>query len=191
MICSSNSFFIDQFTDSTLYGPVFDELPAAVPLCPAQPTGVDHVPGTDKVTLHTGDGAVIDQIGGSASWRQNNPGNLIAGDFAVRHGAIGEADGRAVFPDYDTGFLALEALISGPSYSNLTLGSAIAKYAPASENDVPAYQRDVAARTGLSLDTLVSSFGADQIHAVAAAIQVHEGFKTGTVNVETAPQECP
>jgi hypothetical protein len=46
------------------------------------------------------------------SWRNNNPGNLVMGDFARRNGAIGQAgfipDGKkkfkfAVFPDYGTG----------------------------------------------------------------------------------------
>jgi hypothetical protein len=77
---------------------------------------------------------------GSRSSRNNNPGNIEAGSFTAAHGATG-SDGRfAIFPDYATGRAAQEALLfESAGYKNLTLPAAIGKWAPAGENDVPAY----------------------------------------------------
>ncbi|MBS0659822.1 MAG: hypothetical protein JSR82_16405 [Verrucomicrobia bacterium] len=47
--------------------------------------------------------------GGSPAWRNHNPGMLPYDDFAISHGAIGMADGIAVFPDLATGQAALQA----------------------------------------------------------------------------------
>lgn len=47
--------------------------------------------------------------GGSPAWRNHNPGMLPYDDFAISHGAVGMADGIAVFPDLATGQAALQA----------------------------------------------------------------------------------
>jgi hypothetical protein len=71
--------------------------------------------------------------------RNHNPGNIEAGRFSVAHGAI-RSDGRfAVFPDDETGFTAMTALLSGPVYAGLTISEAIAKWAPPNENDTLMY----------------------------------------------------
>lgn len=77
---------------------------------------------------------------GSRSYRNNNPGNIEYGDFAKAHGATG-SDGRfAIFPDYQSGRNAQEKLLfESPGYKDLTLGQAINRWAPGSENNVPAY----------------------------------------------------
>ena len=77
---------------------------------------------------------------GSRSFRNNNPGNIEYGAFAKAHGAIG-SDGRfAKFPSYQAGRGAQENLLfESGGYKNLTLGQAINRWAPGSENNVPAY----------------------------------------------------
>lgn len=71
--------------------------------------------------------------------RNHNPGNIEYGKFAVAHGAFGN-DGRfAEFPDDETGFKAMQALLSGPVYAGLTIYQAISKWAPPSENDTLRY----------------------------------------------------
>lgn len=81
----------------------------------------------------------------SRAARNNNPGNLEYGPFAISQGATA-SDGRfAIFPAPRIGFNALEALLGLPEYSNLTLGEAIGKFAPASENDTDNYIRNVCA----------------------------------------------
>jgi len=51
---------------------------------------------------------------GTRSWRNNNPGNVKAFNWAwaQAHGAIGiDAGGFAIFPDYETGWAAKDALL--------------------------------------------------------------------------------
>src|SRR5437764_186651 len=45
------------------------------------------------VTIIHADGKAEIRDGGTAEWRNNNPGNIEAGSWANRHGAIGD-DGR-------------------------------------------------------------------------------------------------
>lgn len=49
--------------------------------------------------------------GGSPAWRNHNPGMLPYDAFAMSHGAIGMADGIAVFPDFATGQAAFQAFL--------------------------------------------------------------------------------
>lgn len=123
--------------------------------------------------------------GGSRAWRNNNPGNLIAGDFANKHGAIGRAGRMAVFPDRATGELALRALLSGPAYSNLSISDAIAKYAPPHENNTQAYQVFVTQQVGVPAGTLVGDLTPEQMEAMIRTIERQEGWQPGTI-LETA-----
>ena len=71
--------------------------------------------------------------------RNRNPGNIEAGRFADAHGATG-SDGRfAKFPDDETGFRAMAALLDAPAYQGLTIAQAIARWAPPNENDTARY----------------------------------------------------
>lgn len=89
--------------------------------------------------------------------RNHNPGNIEYGPFARKHGATG-TDGRfAKFPDDATGFAALKALLSGPSYAHLTLAQCVARYAPPSENDTARYVKLVSDWTGYPANATVSS----------------------------------
>lgn len=113
---------------------------------------------------------------GSRSFRNNNPGNIEYGPFAISMGATG-SDGRfAIFPSYDAGRRAQEQLLFHTSaYSGLTLGQAIAKWAPSSENDVGAY----VAAMGMPAGTLLSSMNGAQRSQMLDAMQKHEGWRGG------------
>ena len=116
------------------------------------------------------------KVGGSRSWRNNNPGNLEYSDFAKRHGAIG-TDGRfAIFPDYQTGRDAKSKLLFDTnSYKDLTLAQAINRYAPASENNVPAYIK----ATGANPSMKMSEFSQEQRTKLLDNMQKHEGWTEG------------
>lgn len=124
------------------------------------------------------DGTTV-QLTGARNWRNNNPGNIAYGSFALAHGAIG-TDGRfAIFPDYETGRAAQEALIfETNSYRNLTLSAAIARYAPPNENDTGMYTRTVLASVG-GLDQPMSAYTEEQRQAILDAMQRVEGFTVG------------
>lgn len=73
------------------------------------------------------------RIGGSLSWRHNNPGNIKMGAFAKQYGAIiGQkaTDGGsfAVFPDMETGWQAMRDLLATSGYKNLTVEQAMRRW---------------------------------------------------------------
>jgi hypothetical protein len=77
--------------------------------------------------------------GGDRNWRNNNPGNIEYGPFAISMGAVG-SDGRfAIFPSEEMGRKAADTLLKGKSYVNLNIKDAINKWAPPSENNTGAY----------------------------------------------------
>jgi hypothetical protein len=132
-------------------------------------------------TYTTQGGGNFRKVGGSRSWRNNNPGNIEYGDFARRYGAIG-TDGRfAIFPDEATGQRARAALIfNGDKYRNLTLAQAIERYAPSSENHTTAYQRRVLAAVG-GANLPMHKYSPAQQQAILRTMQDVEGWKVGRI----------
>jgi len=128
-------------------------------------------------------GVTVKRIG-SRNWRNHNPGNIRKGSFANANGAIGSDadDGFAIFPNYETGRRAKEKLLfEGRNYKNLTISNAIARYAPASENDTVRYQRIVIQAVGG--DFILSQMTRDQRQRMLDAMEKHEGFKVGSIEV--------
>jgi hypothetical protein len=88
----------------------------------------------------------------------------------------------AVFADYQTGFAAMVANLMRPKYQALTIGEAIAKWAPrAGGNDPVTHANNVQAWTGLPVDMPMDVLTTAQINAVANAIQRQEGWVVGTI----------
>ncbi len=135
----------------------------------------------NNVIITYSDGRQEVRTGGSRSWRNNNPGNLIPGDFANRQGAIGQAGGIAVFPNEAVGQRAQVALLLSPRYRDVTLDQAIARWAPPPRNPTAAYQAYVRNATGISGQTRINTLNDNQINSVANAIRTFEGWRTGTV----------
>jgi hypothetical protein len=87
-------------------------------------------------------------VKGTRPTRNNNPGDIEYGSFAKAHGATG-TDGRfAIFPDAQTGFGAMRALLTA-HYSGLSLSEALNKWAPPLENNTNRYIASVMEWTGL------------------------------------------
>jgi len=88
---------------------------------------------------------------GTRATMNNNPGNIIWGQFAKAHGSTGGDDaGYAIFPSQDVGFAALTALLTDRNYQHDTVEEAIEEYLghpstnPLSKgNDSSIYIRDV------------------------------------------------
>lgn len=148
-------------------------------------------------TYTTQGGGSFRKMGGSRSWRNNNPGNMEYGTFAKSHGAIG-TDGRfAIFPTEEAGRRAKEALIfesnggkrlpnnpldygAGIGYRDKTLTQMIAAYAPASENNTRAYQQRVLAAVG-GRNKRMRDYTPAERKAIMQAMLVVEGWKEGRV----------
>jgi hypothetical protein len=121
------------------------------------------------VTIVHPDGTSEVRSGGTLAWRNNNPGNIAPSPIANRHGAIGSANGRAIFPDEATGIAAQRALLTSARYRNLTMDAAIEKWSPWNENDTARYKSLVRQWTGLSGDTRIRDMTPDQVTSLMAA----------------------
>lgn len=114
---------------------------------------------------------------GSRSWRNNNPGNLEYGDFARAHGATGTDGHFAIFPSVQAGTDAQRALLfNSDAYRNLTLPQAISKWAPGSENNVPAY---VSAMGGDTSGRKMGDYSPAEQDALLGSMRIHEGWVPG------------
>lgn len=113
------------------------------------------------------DSAIADFEGfntpGTIAQRQNNPGDLGWGQFAIEHGATGLGDkGIAVFPDAQTGTAAEDALVNYYAGQGASIQDLISAWAPptAPGNSPEATQNYidyVTKKLGVSPSTPVSS----------------------------------
>lgn len=148
-------------------------------------------PGYNIVELQSGE--TVRQEG-AWNWRNNNPGNIEYGDYALSKGAIPFAHGKnkpqtpaerfAIFPTYEIGRNAKAGLIfEGKNYKNLTLDDAIKRYAPPSENDTAGYQKAVKTALNLPEEKLktirMQDFGQEQRMLILDAMQKVEGYGSG------------
>lgn len=104
-------------------------------------------------------------IKGDRPTRNNNPGDLEYGPFAITHGSTGlevvpagEHARFAIFPTADVGFHAMEARLSTGWYVGKTIRELCIKYAPPSENDTLKYIADICEWTGLAPNTVIDNY---------------------------------
>lgn len=112
------------------------------------------------------------------SIRTRNPGAIEYGPFARQMGATG-SDGRfAIFPDPETGWRAMERLLTNYIGRGLsTLPQIIGTWAPAPENDVGAYVARVARSLGIRPDVRLTA--ADVPRLARAMATVESGIHMG------------
>ena len=136
----------------------------------------------NKTTVYvTKNGAKIKRVGGTAAWRNNNPGNIRKSKFAYENGAIGETDKWAVFPDEETGLRAITKLLRTNSYNQLSVKDAIHRWAPFSDGNNPEnYSKRVSNMTGLSADAKINTLNDNDLMKIARAIQIVEDWGVGT-----------
>ena len=128
------------------------------------------------------------RIGGTISWRTNNPGNVQYGDFARRHGAIGSAmagDGEpvAIMPTLDHGWQMQVALWRRPKYNNGTINQGCRNWATGVRDykGISPYTIALADAAGASVHTKVSELSNEQLKNMVKRQAKLEGFKVGTV----------
>jgi hypothetical protein len=120
--------------------------------------------------------------GGDRNWRNNNPGNIEYGPFAMKYGAIG-SDGRfAIFPTEEQGRMAQDALLKSKNYANLSLSDAIKRYAPSNENDPKSYANQIMKATGIDTSKTYASLSPEEQGKVLDAMKKIEGGRAGVVS---------
>jgi len=70
----------------------------------------------------------------------------------------------------------MDTLLNTSTYQNLTVNQAVARWAPPSQNDTPAYQAAVTAAIGATGDTPMSALSPGQLETMEAVIAQREGF---------------
>jgi len=134
-----------------------------------------------NITINNPDGSSVTRTGGSASWRNNNASNIISGNFADNHGAVGDNHGFAVFPDQATGDAASAALLRTSTYSGMTIDEAIAHRSPPEENDTKQVQENVKQIGDFTGNEIVGQLNQEQMSRLVNAIKQAEGYHAGTV----------
>lgn len=130
--------------------------------------------GVNNVKYYNSDGSGIERIGGSRSWRNNNPGNIRKASYE-----IGSAGGFSVFADYETGFYAIIDLLQSENYKKLSIEDAVMRYAPPAENDTENYKKLISDFTGLDNTKILATLSSKELESVAKAIQRIEGYFVG------------
>lgn len=136
-----------------------------------------------EITYTASDGSKYTHVGGSLTWRANNPGALRHSDFTRRMGAIGKTtNGFAIFPNPEVGRRANVALLKTEKYQNKTLAQAINTYAPSSDGNNPtSYAARLARAIGVTTDTYLRNMSDIQIERMVEGIRRIEGWRAGTV----------
>ena len=140
----------------------------------AQELTVKIITGKKMVKYIYSDGRIEVRQGGTLPWRNKNPGALRGAS-----NAIGRANGFAVFASEEDGIESLRTLLHGENYRNLTIKSAIFKYAPPHENDTKRYQANVKKLTGLDLNIKLCDLTEEEMDRVIKTIKRLEGWVPG------------
>jgi hypothetical protein len=123
--------------------------------------------------------------GGTISWRNNNPGNIVYGSFAAENGAVNrDYKHFSVFPTYEDGQKAQKKLLFATDsvYYKLSIVDAIRRYAPADDGNNPKeYANFVSKKIGIDRTTPLYKLTDAQQDAMIAAMQQLEGFKQGKI----------
>ena len=144
-----------------------------------------------RVKYFRADGSGATYLGGQRAWRYSNPGNIGYGNSKLMNelGAIGKAQGSAIFPDYETGRNAEFLLLKTASYPERTLNQAIEAWAPQEDkNDTRRYQQEVHEWTQLDMNRKVKSLSERELQIFVDAIERKEGSGKGKVIEFSAPQ---
>jgi hypothetical protein len=138
-------------------------------------------PGSTNTVIYTDDGGKqSDHSGGTRTWRNNNPGNLVVGNISRDNGAIGKAGGFAVFPDYEAGHAGLIDCLKR-TYGNADLEFLVTKYAPPDENETLKYLKFLRNKTGIKNNKKVRDFTIEEFEKLWMAIEQMEGWKVGKI----------
>ncbi len=143
----------------------------------------------DGVCYIFSNGEKVERCGGSIAWRNNNPGCIRYSDKIAAMGAIGVANKFAIFPDEETGMRAIKRLLLSDNYCNLSIVSAIGRYAPPHENNTERYIKSLCRLVGVQKHTKLCDLNDEQIDCVVNAIRRLEGWIIGTEKCTPAPNK--
>lgn len=144
------------------------------------------VPQQMSRTYFYQNGTTVTKKGGTVAWRNNNEGNLRPGALSSTRIGVDQKN-FAVFATPEEGRAAKKFLLfSSGSYKDLTLKKAIARYAPASDNNNPASYANFVMSKGNVTDKVMCKYSADEQERILNAMKRQEGYKEGEIITGTA-----
>jgi hypothetical protein len=138
-------------------------------------------PGIKHSVIYTDDtGNYFRYSGGTWAWRNNNPGNCRPGKISKSHGQIGVVFNFAVFPDKESGHLALLDVLK-ITYANSSIYEMMMVFAPPKENNTAKYIKFLREATGVKDDRPISEFNDNEFEKLWRGIEQIEGYKEGEI----------
>jgi len=155
--------------------------------------------GSDGPVTSAGQPVIIGdekRIGGTISWRTNNPGNVSWGQLARDYGAIGtlknangdtqqRTTGIAIMPSLEAGIKLQMALWRQPVYNNYSIGQGVSKWTGHNQGPDSAYAISLAQAAGATTDTRVADLSDSQLRNMLKVQNQWEGFKVGRIEPAT------
>ncbi|OGN62053.1 MAG: hypothetical protein A3F40_03450 [Chlamydiae bacterium RIFCSPHIGHO2_12_FULL_27_8] len=145
------------------------------------PPNIGEPEGRFTVQYFDEKGNLTIRSGGTRAWRCNNPGNLQASPYSMskqRHSIGKVREGKneyAVYPDYETGHLALVVMLRGTVYSPLSLREAMKKY----DFNNPMYIDEIVKITKLDPERTIKSLSDHEFEIFWKAIEKVEKWIVG------------
>ena len=118
--------------------------------------------------------------------RDQNPRNIEAGNFAIRHGAIGQDSKVAIFPSEEQAYQASMALMSSmaangkawPGYPAGSLANIVRQWSPPTDNNnTEGIIKDIMTMTGFDRNASFESLTSAQKDAFVRAYARREGYQ--------------
>ncbi len=142
-------------------------------------------------TIHHADGSIETRKGGSAAWRNHNPGNEQSGYGAIGTAHIkinGKMHNFAIYPNDATGWNALNSNLHS-LYMDKSIAATMGVFAPASDgNDPVAYANALSKAVGVPASTKLSDLSPAQLGTFEHQISVQEGFPIHGTSTILIPQ---
>lgn len=124
--------------------------------------------------------------GGTWTWRNHNPGNLVPGSISAKHNQIGRSKHFAIFGNYQDGHLALIECLKS-TYGSKSIDDLVKRFAPAEDgNNVDVYKKFLHEKTGVIDNKKIMDFTTDEFNKLWHAIETMEGHKEGEI-IEVFP----
>lgn len=156
---------------------------------------VDDMEAGDVISILAIDHVFYESVmrtGGSVSWNNQNPGNIVRSGEAESYGAYtGKAnDIFAIFPSEATGFAAIRKFLL--KRRDKTIRQMMDIYAPLGHgpNNPEEYARQIAEALGVNVNVTVAELNDGQLEIFAKKIRQIEGWASGVAySPETLPKD--
>ena len=138
-------------------------------------------PGMKHSVIYT-DGAsqYFRYSGGTWAWRNQNPGNIRPGSISRKYGQIGVVFNFAVFPDRESGHLALLDVLK-ITYGDSSIDEMMDHFAPPSENNTARYKKFLHEVTGVKDNRKINAFTDNEFEKLWQGVEQIEGYKEGSI----------